>query len=169
MKFSTLKPNIQSHRGFTLIELLVVIAIIGLLASTVLASLSSARSSARDARVKSDIKQIQIALELFRNNNNNLYPSNTTHSRVDELTGPTNNIRPYIDPIPNNPHPGQTGQNGYRYYTPDRKDYTLLVMMEENRTSGVTWIWCSVNMGAGYASWNGNSADGGGTNYPPCF
>jgi len=52
-------------RGFTLIELLVVIAIIGILSSVVLASLNSARQKGRDARRISDVKQVQLALELF--------------------------------------------------------------------------------------------------------
>jgi len=51
--------------GFTLIELLVVIAIIGVLASIVLASLNTARRKSRDARRITDIKQIQLALELY--------------------------------------------------------------------------------------------------------
>lgn len=52
-------------KGFTLIELLVVIAIIGVLASTVLASLNTARAKARDARRIVDFKQISLALEFF--------------------------------------------------------------------------------------------------------
>ncbi len=51
--------------GFTLIELLVVIAIIGLLSGIVLASLSSARIKARDIKRVSDLKNIQLALELY--------------------------------------------------------------------------------------------------------
>ncbi len=52
-------------RGFTLIELLVVIAIIGILSSVVLASLNSARKKGRDARRIADVKQLQLALELY--------------------------------------------------------------------------------------------------------
>ncbi|MEK7509500.1 MAG: prepilin-type N-terminal cleavage/methylation domain-containing protein [Patescibacteria group bacterium] len=56
------KPHVA---GFTLIELLVVIAIIGILSSVVLASLNSARRKGRDARRISDVKQLQLALELY--------------------------------------------------------------------------------------------------------
>lgn len=63
MSLSFIKRGAKS--GFTLIELLVVIAIIGVLASIVLASLNTARRKSRDARRISDIKQIQLALELY--------------------------------------------------------------------------------------------------------
>ena len=66
----------RARAGFTLIELLVVIGIIGVLASVVLASLNSARKKARDARRVSDIKQIQLALELhFDSVVPNAYPA----------------------------------------------------------------------------------------------
>ncbi len=55
----------RNKKGFTLIELLVVIAIIGILASIVLASLNSARRKSRDARRIADVKQIQLAMELY--------------------------------------------------------------------------------------------------------
>lgn len=63
-----------SRRGFTLIELLVVIAIIGILSSIVLASLNSARKKGRDARRVADIKQLQLALELYYDANG-AYPA----------------------------------------------------------------------------------------------
>jgi len=54
------------NNGFTLIELLVVIAIIGVLSTLLLANFNSARSRARDAQRKSDVNQIQKALELYK-------------------------------------------------------------------------------------------------------
>lgn len=57
------------NKGFTLIELLVVISIIGILSSVLLVSLNSARSKARDARRLADIRQVQLAMELFYNDN----------------------------------------------------------------------------------------------------
>lgn len=56
---------IKNKKGFTLIELLVVIAIIGLLSSLAVVSLNNAREKARDARRKSDLKQISTAMELY--------------------------------------------------------------------------------------------------------
>ena len=70
------------QRGFTLIELLVVIAIIGILASIVLASLDSARKKGRDARRIADVKQIQLALELYYDANNAFPPALTTANLV---------------------------------------------------------------------------------------
>ncbi len=68
----------RTKKGFTLIELLVVIAIIGILASIVLASLNTARIKSRDARRIADIKQIQIALELYYDANSSSYPTLTS-------------------------------------------------------------------------------------------
>ena len=66
-RFSKIRKD---SRGFTLVELLVVIAIIGILASIILSSLGSAKAQARDARRISDIKEIQLALELYYDANN---------------------------------------------------------------------------------------------------
>lgn len=60
-----MKRSIETKTGFTLIELLVVMAIIGILSAVVLTSLNGARAKGRDARRISDIKQIQLALELY--------------------------------------------------------------------------------------------------------
>ena len=65
------------HKGFTLIELLVVVAIIALLAATILASLGSARTKARDARVVSELSSLRAQMELFSNSNGFTYGSST--------------------------------------------------------------------------------------------
>lgn len=53
-------------RAFTLIELLVVIAIIGSLSALFLPNFMSARERARDSQRKSDLRQIQKAFELYK-------------------------------------------------------------------------------------------------------
>lgn len=53
-------------KGFSLIELLVVIAIIGSLAAMLLPNFQGARERARDTQRKNDIKQIQKAVELYK-------------------------------------------------------------------------------------------------------
>ena len=55
--------KIKNEKGFTLIELLVVVSIIGLLASTVLASLKVARLKARDSAIKAQMNQFRILIE----------------------------------------------------------------------------------------------------------
>ena len=89
--------NMKKTQGFTLIELLVVIAIIGILSSVVLASLNSARTKARDANRISDIKQLQLALEMYYDDNGS-YPDAIS---VANLVTPG-----YISTLPTDPSDG---------------------------------------------------------------
>jgi prepilin-type N-terminal cleavage/methylation domain-containing protein len=54
----------KKQGGFTLIELMVVIAIIGLLASVILASLSTARKKSKDSVIRQEVIQMRNLLEL---------------------------------------------------------------------------------------------------------
>lgn len=108
----TLFPFSRSNgaRGFTLIELLVVIAIIGILASIVLASLNTARRKSRDARRIADVRQIQLALELYADANNQLYPAN-----IYTACGTAGSLCPtFIPAVPKDPV-GPAGGINYNY------------------------------------------------------
>lgn len=56
----------RDSRGFTLIELLVVIAIIGGLSALLVPNYMGARERARDTQRKNDMKQIQKAMEMYK-------------------------------------------------------------------------------------------------------
>ncbi|MBI5787118.1 MAG: prepilin-type N-terminal cleavage/methylation domain-containing protein [Candidatus Niyogibacteria bacterium] len=111
----------RKKAGFTLIELLVVIAIIGVLASVVLASLNSARRKSRDARRVADIKQLQLALELYFDSNSS-YPA-ATFATLGAALAPT-----YIPAVPNDPLSAST----YRYCQLSATSYHLGADLEES-------------------------------------
>lgn len=71
MKFVSTKTN----KNFTLIELLVVIAIIAILAAMLLPALSAARARARSANCTSNLKQLGVCFELYRNDYNEYWPA----------------------------------------------------------------------------------------------
>lgn len=72
-----LRRRQAKSEGFTLIELLTVIAVIAVLTGILSVSYAGVRQRARDAQRKSDVKQIQSALELYRADND-MYPPSLT-------------------------------------------------------------------------------------------
>lgn len=90
----------KSSRGFTLIELLVVIAIIGLLTSFLVANFIGVKQRARDAQRKSDLTNIQAALEFYRSDQAS-YPT-TLPSCGSSLKDPDNNTT-YMQKVPCDP------------------------------------------------------------------
>lgn len=165
----------RSTQGFTLIELLVVIAIIGTLASVVLASLNSARVSARDAKRMADLRNLAVVLELYYHDNSR-YPNETwCDSSIGAYGHPCSDISDGqdgwstgsafytqivdggygslpLDPINNTNH--------YYYYEPSNTNepnsgdqagqgYFLRVRLEE---TGSLWAVCGGTM-TGYRDW----------------
>lgn len=155
----------EQNKGFTLIELLVVIAIIGILSSVVLASLNTARAKARDTARKSDLKQLQTALELYYNSNGN-YPSGGWRGAVSYGgygTGATGYI-PGLVPtsIPVLPLDPKGTLDGYLYLS-DGTNYKLLshVSPESYPSAGQpfydpvrpTWAWMVCSGEPACSSW----------------
>jgi general secretion pathway protein G len=64
----------KKQSGFTFIEVMVVVAIIGILTAIVVANYTAARQNSRDKVRKSDLKSLQLALELYRSQNDGMYP-----------------------------------------------------------------------------------------------
>jgi len=146
---------VNKSKGFTLIELLVVIAIIGVLASIVLASVSTARAKARDAKRISEIRQIETALQMYHNDNGR-YPPIAHGLGFDTTCGGSATLplivgcghcqrwcaletalAPYIKKLPRDPL--GTAQATYYYaYSSNSNDqmYGLMVVLESpNRVS----------------------------------
>ena len=91
-------------RGFTLIELLVVIAIIGGLSAILLPNYMDSRQRARDSQRKSDLKQIQKALEMYKMDNTlSVYPTGIPAAGSCWSSGAdcTGNI--YMNKVPGDP------------------------------------------------------------------
>ena len=164
-------------QGFTLIELLVVIAIIGLLSSIVLVSLNSTKAKARDAQRMSDLHQIKLALELYKNDRGN-YPIRNIWDTVPIKTDLSSYINYPNDPLnkgsvwwPIFAAWGPTYNNGYRYWyvSYDGKDFDLVTRLEKdnpNNCKNRRWtvhygyytqipgaVWCSNTL------WNDLYAD----------
>jgi len=133
----------NTTRGFTLIELLVVIAIIGMLSSTILASLNSARAKGRHARRLSDLKQLQTAFEMYYNDNNK-YPSYSGSKEIDDMKTEIESYFP-ADKVPSDPRYGESTGN-YKYQSSadtDAQGYALQMVSTE---SPMSWCWMSTSL-----------------------
>ncbi len=62
------------RRGFSLVELLVVIAIIALLVAIMIPSLGKAKAMAMRVKCAYNLRQINVAMNLYLQNNNDIYP-----------------------------------------------------------------------------------------------
>jgi general secretion pathway protein G len=124
------KVHFSSQKGFTLIELLVVLGVLGIIAGVILAAINPIAQiqKSNDAKRKSDLEQMQRALELYYQDNNKYPPS--TGNKINNIswgsvwTG-------YMSSLPNDPIPSHhyvyvvtnTQQTYYLYANLERGKY----------------------------------------------
>ncbi len=70
------------HRAFTLVELLVVITVIAILVALLLPALTRAKEHALMSKCLSNMRQIGLAVELYKQDNNHRYPIESGNDRV---------------------------------------------------------------------------------------
>ena len=81
MTKSTLRQS-----GFTLVELLIVVIILGILAAVVIPQFNTAAAESKEAAVASDLATVRQAIELYKVQHNDSFP---TSSFVAQLTAGT--------------------------------------------------------------------------------
>ena len=119
-------------RAFTLIEMLIVIVIIGTLAALLVPNFMNARERARDAQRKSDLKQIQKALEMYHQDQTTPdYPVSDfffAHKGQCWSSGPSCTSNVYMNKIPQEP----TNSKQYYFTNINSLEYNLCACLENS-------------------------------------
>ena len=152
---SSLISHLSSLKAFTLIELLIVIVIVGVLATIFVSNYLGVRQRANDSQRKSNLRQIQAALELYRYDLGS-YPTSLkncptagTHTYFGD---PTCTVT-YMQKIPVDPQGTSYYNSGNYYYTaPGGTGYTLCSCLENaNDSQGADNGTCSNPIAASFS------------------
>lgn len=156
--------KISYRKGFTLIELLIVIAIIGVLASVIIVSTSSARSKAKDSKVKQSLLEFEklLALEFSVSNSYaNLQPDRwfPINSCDTSFAGTyVTEARKLCNEIVNNASGFYTTPNMYKFYAGNSTSLTTRYSIMGALSSGNQSTGDFFCVGYSGKSANGNSS-----------
>jgi len=93
----TKKGTTRERAGFTLIELLVVIAIIAILAAILFPVFAKAREAARKATCTSNLKQLSLAMIMYKSDYDSQFPMSGWYNLPNDSTCDwQNSIFPYV-------------------------------------------------------------------------
>lgn len=119
-------------RGFTLIELLVVISIVGVLSAVGLSVFSQGSVKARDGVRKSDLRQIQQALELYYEKDRQYPVGNEDNCvEIDEAFN-TEKLSNYLKDVPKDPK-----RDSHYCYIGDESNYQIRAILENKEDSDI--------------------------------
>jgi len=126
----------KNNTGFTLLEIMIVVVIIGILAAIVVPKIMNRPDQARIIKVKTDIENIESALDLYKLDNG-IYPS-TTQGLMALVKEPTigaipTNWQGYLNQLPRDPW-----GNPYHYVYPGKHgQYDIYTLGADNAKGGV--------------------------------
>jgi len=84
-----MKKMNAKNKGFTILEILVVLAVLAILIGMAVPRIKGMQEQANIAKVKSELKTIQTAIESYYINKNNIYPDSSNNITKDILADDT--------------------------------------------------------------------------------
>jgi len=123
----------MNKKGFTLMELMIVIVILGVLVALIAGNFFSSLKKGRDARRKTDLEQIQRAVEMYYEDKRN-YPtfSFPFGGKLCETVSCLATEKIYMQVVSNDP----ISTNNYLYQSSDGSYYRLFSCIENSLDQG---------------------------------
>ncbi|MCP4649508.1 MAG: type II secretion system protein [PVC group bacterium] len=144
----------RQKKGFTLVELLVVMAVLAILAGGLLPALSRAREQGRRTTCMNNLKQIGLAISMYRLDNNDSFPAdlNALYNSTTPTDGYIDNLDIFICPSTGAATPANPAAGDYDYTAPGTNNpastVTIVADKAANHKGGKNTLYVD-----GHVSW----------------